>query len=141
MSWLAGLGTLLGKVPEAVATYYTRKQELAAQRHENDLKFEAAKGERQAHLIEQGLAADANWEMEFAKQAQTSYKDEYTLAVVSIPTLLCFIKTRTFDGPAIVSAGFDSLAKTPIWFQILFCTMFAATVGVRWWRRTQSDTP
>jgi len=140
MTWLSAIGTLLGKVPDAVATYYTRKQELKAQAHENELKFEAAKGERQAQLIRDGLAADANWEMEFAKQAVSSYKDEYTLAVVSIPAILCFVKTRTFDGAEIVARGFNALKETPIWFQILLCTMFAATVGVRWWRRSQSDT-
>lgn len=140
MSWLSAIGTLLGKVPEAVATYYTRKQELAAQAHENELKFEQAKGDRQAQLIRDGLAADANWEMEFAKQAQSSYKDEYTLLVVSIPAILGFIKTRTFDGAAIVSRGFEALAKTPIWFQVLLCSMFLATVGIRYWRRNQSDT-
>lgn len=140
MNALSVIGSLLGKVPEAVATYYTRKQELAAQRHENDLKFEQAKGDRQADLIRQGLAADANWESTFAQQAASSYKDEYTLVIVSVPAVLCFVKTRTFDGAVVVARGFDALGRTPTWFQFLLVTLFLATVGIRYWRRNQSDT-
>ena len=81
-----------------------------------------------------------NWEMEFAKQAATSWKDEYTLLVVSIPAVLAFISLPWVDGPAVVLAGFTALAQTPGWYQLLLVTMFFATVGIRYWRRTQSDT-
>lgn len=136
MSWLGAVGALLGKVPEAVATYYTRKQELSAQAHESALKFEQAKGDRAAQLIREGLAADASWEMEFAQQARMSWKDEYTLLVISVPAIMCFVPG--FDG--YVAKGFDALQRTPTWYQLLFCTMFCATVGIRFWRRNQSDT-
>lgn len=133
--------TLLGKgIVEPVANYWMRRQELKQARYEAKLKFEQAKGERQAQLILAGLAADANWEMEFAKQAADSWKDEYTLAVVSIPAILAFVRTDYIDGPAIVAAGFAALAQTPVWYQIMLGTMFGATVGVRWWRRQQYDT-
>lgn len=133
--------TLLGKgLVEPVAQYYQRKMEIKHARFEAQLKFEQAKGDRQAQLIREGLAADANWEMEFARQAANSWKDEYTLLVVSIPAVLAFARTRWFDGPQIVADGFAALSATPAWYQILLCTMFGATVGVRWWRRTQSDT-
>lgn len=123
-----------------VANYFIRKKELSQAKFEAQLKFEQAKGDRQAQLIREGLAADANWEMEFARQAQTSWKDEYTLGVVSLPAILCFIKTESVDGPAIVRAGFEALSFTPLWFQTILGIMFCATVGVRWWRRSQSDT-
>ncbi len=136
MNWLGAVGTLLGKVPEAVANYYTRKQELNAQAHENALKFEQAKGDRQAQLVREGLAADASWEMEFAHQARMSWKDEYTLIVISIPAVMCFVPGLD----SYVARGFEALNKTPPWYQILFCIMFCATVGIRFWRRNQSDT-
>jgi len=133
--------TLLGKgLVEPIAEYMQRKQELKQARFEAKLKFEQAKGDRQAELIKAGLAADANWEMEFARQAENSWKDEYTLLVVSIPAILAFVSTPWLDGAAIVAAGFAALATTPVWYQILLCSMFAATVGIRWWRRTQFDT-
>ena len=141
MNPLDWVKALLGKgIVEPVAQYYTRRQELKQAKFEAQLKFEQAKGDRQAQLIREGLAADANWEMEFARQAENSWKDEYTLIVVSIPAVLAFMQNRWFDGPAIVSAGFAALAATPTWYQVLLCSMFGATVGIRWWRRTQSDT-
>lgn len=123
-----------------VATYFTRRAELKQARFEAELKFEQAKGDRAAQLIREGLAADANWEMEFARQAQNSWKDEYTLGVVSLPAILCFVKVGSFDGAAIVTSGFAALSQTPLWFQTILGIMFCATVGVRWWRREQSDT-
>lgn len=141
MNPLDWIKALLGKgIVEPVAQYYTRKQELKQAKFEAQLKFEQAAGDRRAQLIRDGLAADANWEMEFARQASSSWKDEYTLIVVSIPAVLAFLRTPWLDGPAIVAAGFAALASTPVWYQVLLGTMFGATVGVRWWRRAQSDT-
>ena len=138
--WKNLIGGAVGPVAEKIAVYFTRKAELAQARFEAKLKFEQALGDRRAELIKAGLAADANWEMEFAEQARTSWKDEYTLGVVSLPALLCFIKTDNFDGPGIVRDGMSALSGTPLWFQTILGIMFCATVGVRWWRRTQSDT-
>ena len=141
MSPLDWIKALLGKgLVEPVADYYKRKQELKQAKFEANLKFEQAKGDRQAQLIREGLAADANWEMEFARQASASWKDEYTLLVVSIPAVLAFFRTEWVDGPRVVADGFAALTATPTWYQILLCSMFGATVGIRWWRRTQSDT-
>lgn len=134
------LRDILAGVTAPVVTYFTRRMELKQARFEAELKFQQAQGDRMAELIRQGLAADANWEMEFANQARSSLKDEYVLAVVSIPAVLCFIKTAAFDGPAIVTAGFVALAATPVFYQVLFCSIFAATFGIRWWRRKQYDT-
>lgn len=138
------LGEIGKKVVEGltgpVVTYLQRRAELKQARFEAQLKFEQAQGDRMADLIRTGLAADANWEMEFARQAATSWKDEYTLLVVSIPAILSFIKTDYLDGPGIVAAGMAALGSTPMWYQAMLGIMFCATVGVRWWRRTQYDT-
>lgn len=140
MGLLDVLGKVGGGLVAPVATYFTRRAEISAAKFEARLKFEQAKGDRAAKLISDGLAADANWEMEFARQAENSWKDEYTLGVVSIPAVLCFVNLPWLDGPGIVTDGFAALSTTPGWFQILLCSMFGATVGIRWWRRTQSDT-
>lgn len=141
MNAITWIQTLLGKgLVEPVATYFQRKLEIRQARFEANLKFEQAAGDRRAQLIREGLAADSAWEMEFARQAASSYKDEYTLLVISIPAILAFIKTGWLDGPAIVALGFAALATTPVWYQIILGSMFCATVGIRWWRRTISDT-
>ena len=134
MSWIT---SLLGQgIAEPIAKFFTRKAELAQARFEARLAAEKAKGERQAALIMQGLTADMNWEMEFARQAATSWKDEYTLIVVSVPAILCFVP----GGSAIVASGFDALSKAPLWYQGILITLFLATVGIRYWRRSQYDT-
>lgn len=141
MGPLDWIKAVLGKgVVEPVANYYTRRQELKHARFEAQLKAEQAAGDRRAQLIKEGLAADASWEMEFARQAGNSWKDEYTLLVISIPAVLAFIRLDWLDGPSIVADGFTSLNQTPVWYQILLGSMFGATVGIRWWRRTISDT-
>ena len=129
--------SILGRgIVDPVLTYLSRREELKQARFEAQLKAEIAAGDRRAQLLSQGLAADANWEMEFARQAATSWKDEYTLIVVSIPAVMAFV-----PGYApIVAAGFAALGNTPAWYQIALLSMFLATVGIRYWRRSQSDT-
>lgn len=126
-----------------VAEYFTRRQEIKVQKMQMESQerikmheLKMAQLDRQLQLYREGLAADANWEMEFARQAASSWKDEYTLLVVSIPAVLSFIP----GGDVYVSKGFDALSKTPVWYQLMLITLFFATVGIRYWRRTQYDT-
>lgn len=134
---------LTGGIVESVSTYMTRRQEIAAQKLQMESQerikmheLKMAHLDRQTQLQREGLTADANWEMEFARQAASSWKDEYTLIVVSIPAVLSFIPYCH----VYVANGFDALAKTPVWYQTMLITLFFATVGIRFWRRTQSDT-
>ena len=127
---------ILGVVFKPIADYFNKRQEIKAQEHQNQLELVKAQGERQAQLARDGLTADAAWEMEFAKQAATSWKDEYTLLVVSVPLVMAFV-----PGLAVyVAAGFSAFAGTPMWYQIMVQTIFYATYGIRLWRRNQSDT-
>jgi hypothetical protein len=133
MNWLLNLFT---GIPQAAADYFTERMKLKAASRLRELEFQQALHQRKLELISQGLTADMNWEMEFARQAATSWKDEYTLLVVSIPAVMAFIPSFAHY----VAEGFAALQGTPAWYQILLGTMFGATVGVRWWRRSQSDT-
>jgi hypothetical protein len=137
MNPLEWMKALLGKgVVEPIATYYTRKQELKQAKFEAQLKFEQAKGERAASLVQQGLAADATWELESIRAHAAGWKDEFVLIVLSAPLIMCFI-----PGLApYVKAGFDALAVTPWWYPTAVLSVFLATYGIRWWRRQQSDT-
>jgi hypothetical protein len=135
-----GIATILkdiaGGLAAPVLTHLSRRAELKQAKFEAQLKFEQAIGDRKAELVKAGLTADMNWEMEFAKQAERSWKDEYTLLVVSVPAVLAFVPHYA----PIVAMGFDALSKTPIWYQTMFVSIFLATYGIRFWRRTQSDT-
>lgn len=134
------LEVLLGAPVKVVADFFTRRMELKAAQRQQEAAVRQALAERQVELIKEGLHADMQWELEMARQAQSSWKDEYTLIVVSLPAIFAFIRTPWFDGPAIVAQGFDALAKTPGWYQLVLVSLFLATVGIRYWRRQQSDT-
>ncbi len=130
------IASIVSGIFKPVADYFGRRQEIKAQQHTNEMEVLKAEGERKATLIRDGLAADMAWEQEFAKQAASSWKDEYTLLVVSIPLVMAFV-----PGLAVyVAAGFASFASTPMWYQIMVQTIFYATYGIRLWRRNQSDT-
>jgi hypothetical protein len=128
--------SILGKVPEVIGNYVTRRMEIKAEDRQQERAIKKALVERQISLIEQGLHADAQWEVMMAEQAKTSWKDEYTLIVVSIPAILAFIP----GADTYVHKGFDALSKTPGWYQLMLVTLFFATYGIRFWRRNQTDT-
>lgn len=134
MSWTPM--DIISGVLKPIGDFFNRRQEIKAVEHQNEVDLLKAQGERQAQLARDGLTADAAWEMEFAKQAATSWKDEYELIVVSIPTLMCFVP----GWDVYVAAGFAALTATPAWFQFLLVTIFLANYGIRYWRKTQSDT-
>lgn len=130
------LETILGGVTGPVADYFKRRAELKAEDRQQERALKAAINERQVDLIKQGLTADMNWEMEFAQQARSSWKDEYTLLVVSIPAVGSFIPGFS----KYITEGFVALGATPLWYQIMLCSIFFATYGIRYWRRSQTDT-
>lgn len=138
-----GILDVVGVVFKPVTEYFQRRQEIKASDRQQERALKQAMTDRQIELIKTGLAADANWEMEFAKQAQTSWKDEYVLAILSIPFILCFIPT-SFDewkgGAFYVTEGLTAIDKLPMWYQLLVGIHFCATIGVRFWRKTQYDT-
>ncbi len=131
-----GVSDIISGIVKPIGDYFGRRQEIKAQQHANEIRVLEAQGERAAQLIRDGLAADMAWETEFAKQAATSWKDEYTLVVVSVPLVMAFI-----PGLAVyVAAGFAAFSSTPLWYQVMVQTIFYATYGIRLWRRNQSDT-
>lgn len=128
------LSKILGAPFEAASKYLTRRMELKAEARAQERQIKAAQVQRQIELIQQGLAADATWELEQIKSS--GWKDEYVMIVLSIPLIMCFI-----PGLAMyVSLGFTALSATPQWYQWLVLMVFAAVYGIRIWRRNQSDT-
>jgi hypothetical protein len=130
------LGEIVSGVLKPISDYFNKRQEIKAIEHQNKLELLKAEGERKAQLIRDGLAADMAWETEFAKQAANSWKDEYTLIVVSVPVVMAFIPGLDIY----VQKGFTAFAACPLWYQVMVQTLFYATYGIRLWRRQISDT-
>jgi hypothetical protein len=140
MSWWK---SITGAVLEPVGKWATAREErkalesqMASQERVKMHELKMAQYDRQIELKKSGLEADAAWEMEFARQAASSWKDEYTLIVISIPAIGCFIPGMD----VVVARGFEALSRTPLWYQGVFISLFLATVGIRYYRRQQSDT-
>src|SRR5688572_225467 len=130
------LEKILGGIAAPVLTYLGDRQKLRSAERLRKEGLKDAHHQRQMELAKLGMTADMNWELEFAKQAATSWKDEYTLAVVSVPLLLAFFPATV----PWVMAGFAALSQTPLWYQIMVQTMFYATVGIKWVNKFRSDS-
>lgn len=131
-----GILDILGITVKPITDYINQRQILKSQEHANELAALTAQGQRQAELKKAGQEADAAWELEFARQAANSWKDEYTLIVISIPCVMAFVP----KWAPYVARGFEALDKTPTWYQLILGSIFLATYGIRYWRRTQSDS-
>ena len=130
MLWSSVVGSLLGKVAPEVARHYREKQE---QKHEIDMErlrgkqaWEQAKTER----AEMSEGRDHEWELQSLTLHSRGYKDEFVLAVVSIPAVLAF--TPYFGT---VESGFAALSTTPYWYQALLVSIYFAIFGIRAVRR------
>lgn len=132
MNWLS----LLSGVPETIGKYFTRKMEIKAEDRQQERAVQKALTERKIELISQGLTADMNWEMAFANEAANTWKDEFELLVLTIPLVMCFVPGL---APYVLD-GFNVLAQCPSWFLFLVISVYLANYGIRYWRKTQSDT-
>ena len=90
-----GIGDILGTIFKPIGDWAAAREErkgLESQQKAaiimKEHELELAKFDRMINLQSQGLTADMNWELEFAKQAASSWKDEYVLAVLSVPAIL-----------------------------------------------------
>lgn len=137
---MAGITSIVKGIAAGIAgpvvDYLKVRQQLKHEERRQKAEYAEAVHQRKVELVKAGLTADMNWEMEFARQAEHSWKDEYTLIVVSIPAVMAFVPGLD----KYVADGFKALALTPSWYQLMLVTLFFATVGIRYWRRTQSDT-
>ncbi len=125
---------LLSGVPQAIADYFNKRQEIASVEKLREMEYQEAVHQRRVDLIKQGLHADATWELEQIRAS--GWKDEYVLIVLSIPLIGCFIPG--FD--TYILRGFHVLGTTPTWYQFMIPMIFGAVFGIRMWRRQQSDT-
>ena len=94
-------------------------------------KIKQAKVEGEVKLIQSASDNVADWEQLHAKGSQSSWKDEWVLVMFSIPFILGFVHIGGFNGPEVVSAGFDAFAKMPEWYSYTLVTISLAAYGIR----------
>lgn len=118
MNWILELFKL---VPNAVDAYTKRKQaklesELRVNEAVTNAKIEAAKA---------GQISETEWEN--LQVANSGWKDEWFVVVLSIPLIMCFIPG--LEG--YVMQGFNVLEGTPEWYQWMVGIAVSASFGYR----------
>jgi hypothetical protein len=109
--------------------FFKRKAELKQELELTKLKSEIDAEAKWAEWRTQNITADAAWESQSI--ANSGWKDEYVLVLLSIPLILVFIPWTA----QYVLQGFQILAQTPDWYRWLVVMIFAAVYGIRVWRR------
>ncbi len=127
--WQKLLGSLVGGSLEKYIEYKQKKRELI---HERELEKIRGKIEYEKALTKRASESegrDHEWELESIRNS--GWKDEFVLIVLSLGMVGVFVPPLQ---PYVLS-GFDALAQTPDWYRWLILTIYAATFGIRVWRR------
>lgn len=127
--WTMIVSKLLGSFSETVATAYIEKkrlkQEVVLEQLRGKRAWEAAKTAR----AEASEGRDATWESESIRNS--GWKDELVIIVLTIPLVGVFVPGLS---PFILE-GFQVLESTPDWYRWMVVMIYAATFGIRVWRR------
>ena len=78
-------------------------------------------------IMERKQTADIDWDTQAMKNAETSWKDEWFVILLSIPAVMAFIPGLS----EYVGLGFAELAKAPDWYLGAFGIAVAASFGFR----------
>ena len=93
----------------------------------NRQEIKKAEAEAKAKVIVKSADNLADWERIQAKNAQSSWKDEWFTVVLSIPLIFCFLPGFEED----IRRGFEVLNGTPEWYRWALFTAIGASYGVR----------
>jgi len=89
------------------------------------VKVEKAKAD--AEVQKRIATGDIDWEANMADATKDSWKDEFALVVLLLPSILVFIPSLTEH----VKAGFEVLNTLPDWYQYLLFIAVSASFGVK----------
>jgi hypothetical protein len=127
--WSSIVGALMGKVAPKVADYYMKKQELKQEVELEILRGKAEYERAKTQRASESEGRDHEWEIESIRNS--GWKDELVIIVLSLGMVGVFIPQLQ---PYILD-GFKALAETPEWYRWMIMVIYAATFGIRIWRR------
>ena len=117
------LNLLIGPITDLAGTWLNGKVEKS--KAETGAKVARAKAE--ATIMERKATGELDWDLEMAKESQSSWKDEWLTILFSIPLILAFVPGME----EIVANGFRQLQEMPEWYQYSLGVIVAASFGVR----------
>jgi hypothetical protein len=125
---ISPITSLLGIAINGLTKWREGQQQIAAAKVEATVSEYKAKAELAAYKAK----ADLEWDLTWAQQAQSSWKDEALLLLWALPTILLFV-----PGPlrASVMDGFEYLKAfnedAPTMFMAGWAVIFSATFGMK----------
>lgn len=123
------LGNLVSALGGKALEFFNERQKLKHELKVAKLNSEIAAERSWAEWRVKNIDADAAWEDASIKNS--GWKDEWVLVLLSIPMVLVFVPWTA----EYVMQGFAILEQTPEWYRWLSTMIFAATYGIRIWRR------
>ena len=99
----------------------------------NKREVKSAIKQKQLENIKAGRIAEAEWNLQGAKNAAGSWKDEWLLVLFSIPLIGSFLPPMVPH----ITKGFEVLATMPAWYQGAFAVAVAASYGYQKYAKTQ----
>jgi hypothetical protein len=87
-----------------------------------------ARADAEIDRITSGPDANADWDLEVARQMQHTWKDEYLTIILSLPLIIAFLGEW---GRTTVANGFAAISEAPEWYKIAFLAVIAASFGLR----------
>lgn len=90
-------------------------------------EMKAAKHLKEIEYVNNLSVEEIKTQREKQKSLKDTFKDEYVLGLISIPTIMAFLGP---DYAAQVNAGFAALSTTPDWYQWLLVAIFSAASGI-----------
>jgi hypothetical protein len=104
------------------------------QRLKQEVELEVLRGKRaweeaKSRRASESEGRDHEWEVESIRNS--GWKDELVILVLTIPLVLVFIPAT---APYVLE-GFKILETTPDWYRWMIVMIYAATFGIRVWRR------
>ena len=127
--WETIVTKLLGTFSEKAADVYMQKRQLKHEVKMEELRGKAAWQRALTQRASESEGRDVDWESQSI--ANSGWKDEMVIIILSIPMVGTFI-------PGIqpyIAEGFRLLETTPQWYRWLVLMIYAATFGIRVWRR------
>lgn len=113
------------KQVERKAALDDQKFQVELERIKGKAAWEAAKTRRS----EQSEGRDHEWELESIRNS--GWKDELVIVILSLGMVGAFVPGL---APYVLE-GFEILNQTPEWYRWLVVMIYAATFGIRVWRR------
>lgn len=101
---------------------------LVGDHFEGQRKIKLAEVEAEIALAAKRASAEIDWDLMWADQAKTSWKDEWFVLLHSIPVIMAFIPSMA----PYVAQGFEALSSSaPDWFITFYGAGVAASFGIR----------